>query len=76
MSCVAKAMTIMHGSLFFYNGHILCTRSNINFLQPFFIGSDGDEYSKNGKKTVETMTLRKEGRRYIFSFDFKGTKQY
>ncbi|XP_073732328.1 ataxin-7-like protein 2a [Misgurnus anguillicaudatus] len=23
-------------------------------------GSDGDEYSKNGKKTMETMTLRKE----------------
>uniref|UniRef100_A0A8C2KXU8 Ataxin 7-like 2a n=1 Tax=Cyprinus carpio TaxID=7962 RepID=A0A8C2KXU8_CYPCA len=23
-------------------------------------GSDGDEYSKNGKKTTETMTLRKE----------------
>lgn len=73
MSCVVKAVMIMHGSLFFCNGHVLCSRSNGNFLQPFFIGSDGDEYSKNGKKTTETMTLRKEGR---VSFDFKGTQWY
>lgn len=75
MSCVAKAMMIMYGSLFFYNGHVLCAVLT-NFLQPFFIGSGGDEYSKSGKKKVETMTLRKEGRRYIFSFGFKVTKQY
>lgn len=31
------------------------------------LGSDGDECSKNGKKTTETMTLRKEGMDSSFS---------
>lgn len=43
---------------------------------PPTVGSDGDEYSKNGKKTMETMTLRKEGRRYVLSFDFIGRQRY
>lgn len=47
-----------------------------HFLQLCFVGFDGDEYSKNGKKTTETMTLRKEGWHYVFIVHVKWKRWY